>query len=248
MSSARDLSAVYMIQGQEVSLPVIVRDASSGVATYLVNADAARRLLPGSELDVIELLPGRTLLSIAVIDYKDNDLGDYNEVSITFFVRERGAPRGIPYLGALIDFLRGRVSSYIRHLPVNQSFTCEVGRTIWGFPKTVEEIDFLYQRSRVHCKLSCGGQHVLTLSLPRGGGRKLPESQMSTYSYIQGVPHKTRFTQRSEGVGLKLGGAELALGPHPIADELRSLGLPKRAIMTAWMEKMQGRFSAAEKL
>ncbi len=248
MSGARNLSPVYMIQGQEVSLPVIVRDASSGVATYLVNADAARRLLPGSELDVIELLPGRTLLSIAVIDYKDTDLGDYNEVAITFFVRERGAPRGIPYLGALIDFLRGRVSSYIRHLPVNQSFTCEAGRTIWGFPKTVEEIDFLYQQSRVHCKLSCDGQHVLTLSLPRGGDRKLPESQMSTYSYIQGVPHKTRFTQRSEGVGFKLGGAQIELGPHPIADELRSLGLPKRAIMTAWMEKMQGRFSAAEKL
>ncbi len=30
--------------------------------------------------------------------------------------------------------------------------------------------------------------------------------------------------------------------------ELRSLGLPKRALMTVWKEKMQGRFGAAEKL
>ncbi len=241
-------SPVYVIQGKEVTLPVIVRHASSGVATYWVDAAAARRLLPGPELDVVELWPGRTLLSIAVIDYKDNDLGDYNEVSITFFVRERAAATGIPYLGALLDFLRGRVSTYIRHLPVNQSFTCEAGRTIWGFPKTVEEIDLSYEPNRVRCKLVADGQHVLTLSLPRGGSRNLPDSQLATYSYIEGAPHKTGFSQRAEGVGFKLGGAELELGSHPMAEELRGLGLPKRALMTVWMEKMQGRFGAAQKL
>ncbi len=239
---------VYVIQGQKVSLPVIVRDASSGVATYWVDAAAARRLLPGPELDVVELWPGRTLLSIAVIDYKDNDLGNYNEVSITLYVRERTARTGIPYLGTLIDYLRGRISTYICHLPVNQSFTCEAGRTIWGFPKTVEEIDLSYEPSRVRCKLVADGQHVLTLSLPRGGGRDLPESQLATYSYIEGAPHKTSFSQRGEGVGFKLGGAEIELGEHPMAAELRGLGLPKRALMTIWIEKMQGRFGAAEKL
>jgi len=248
MPKRAERSSSYMIQGQEVTLPVIVRDASSGVATYLVDSAAARRLLPGPELDVIEPWPGRTLLSIAVIDYKDNDLGNYDEVSITLYVRERSAPSGIPYLGALLNFMRGRVSTYIRHLPVNQSFTCEAGRTIWGFPKTVEEIDFRYESSRVTCKLVSNGQHVLTLSLPRGGRRSLPDAQMTTYSYIEGAPHKTCFTQSGEGVGFKLGGGRIELGEHPIALQLCELGLPKRPLMTVWIEKMQGRFSAAEKL
>ena len=71
---------------------------------------------------------------------------------------------------------------------------------------------------------------------------------MVTYSYIQGVAHKTPFSQVVEGFGFKLGGAELELGGHPIAEELRSLGLPRRALMTIWMEKMHARFGAAQKL
>src|SRR3990172_7079879 len=94
----------YTIQGRTVSLPVEVRDASSGAATFLVPARAARRFLPGRVLEIAEVLPGRTLLSLAVIEYRDNDLGRYNEVSITFFVRERGSARGVPYLGTMLDF------------------------------------------------------------------------------------------------------------------------------------------------
>ena len=105
-------SQVYTIQGREVSLPVVVREATSGAATYVVDAAAARRLLPGEEIDVVELLPGKALLSIAVIDYKNNDLGDYNEVSIALFVRERQAPKGPPKQADIgIDDLETRRSS-----------------------------------------------------------------------------------------------------------------------------------------
>ena len=241
-------SRQYTIQGRSVELPVVVREASSGSATYLVNADAARQLLPGDEFDVVELLPGRALCSLAAIDYKDNDLGDYNEISIAFFVRERSAPRGIPFLGTLLDFMQGRIATYIHHLPVTQSFTCEAGSTIWGFPKTVEEIAFDYAPERMSCRLVAGGRHVLSLSLPRGGSRSLPESRMTTYSYIEGVAHRTSFSSAAEGFGVRLGGARLELGDHPIADELRRLGLPKRALMTSWMEKMRGSFEEAMKL
>jgi hypothetical protein len=235
----------YVIQGREVRLPVVVRDASSGAATYAVAAAAVRRLLPGNALEPVEVWPGTALCSLAVIQYRDNDLGDYNEVSIAFFVRERSAPRGIPYVGAVTDFLRGRVATYIHHLPVDQGFTCEAGRTIWGFPKTVERIDFSTVPERATCALYMDGAHVLTLAVPRGGARRLPDSVMTTYSFIDGVPHKTAFSSGGEGVGFRLGGAQLTLGTHPIADELRSLGLPKRALMTMWMERMHGRFEAA---
>ena len=238
-------SPTFTIQGREVHLPVVVRDASSGAATYAVSAAAARRLIPGAALEPIEVWPGKALCSIAVIQYRDNDLGDYNEVSIAFFVRERGTAQGLPYVGTVADFLRGRVATYIRHLPVDQSFTCEAGRTIWGFPKTVERIDFSPSADRAICALHMNGSHVLTLAVPRGGKRTLPDSLMTTYSFINGVPHKTAFSSGGAGVGFHLGGAELTLGAHPIADELRSLGLPKRALMTMWMERMHGSFDAA---
>src|SRR5207247_9868608 len=83
-------------EGREVTMPVVVRDAASAAATYLVPSAAARRLLPGPELDVVELLPGRALFSIAAIDYRDNDPGDYNEVSLPPLVRPPRHPAGRP--------------------------------------------------------------------------------------------------------------------------------------------------------
>jgi hypothetical protein len=231
-----------------VTLPCVVREASSGAATYLVNAATARRLLPGPELEVVELIPGYALASIACINYKDNDLGDYNEISIAFFVRERGAERGLPLIGPITDFLRARLPTYIHRLPVNQAFTCEAGRTIWGFPKVVHEIEFEYPAGRAVCTWRAEGRHVFTFSVPRGGRQRMPDATLRTYSYLDGAPHRTAFTSGAEGVGFHLGGARLELGTHPIAGELRGLGFPRRALVSTWMERMHGRFEAPEKL
>jgi hypothetical protein len=238
----------YVIQGREVRLPVLVRDASSAAATYAVSTAAARRLIPGDAFEPVEIWPGRALCSLAAIDYRDNDLGQYHEFSIAFFVRERSAARGLPYVGTVADFLRGRVATYIRHLPVDQSFTCDAGRTIWGFPKTIQRIDIAMADGRARCALHMDGQHVLTLTVPRGGGRRLPEARMTTYSMIDGIAHRTAFTSGGSGAGFHLGGAELDLGDHAIATELRSLGFPKRALMTMWVEHMHASFDAAEPL
>jgi len=237
----------YLIQGRTVTMPCIVRDARSATATWLVSSRAAQALLPGPELEIAEVLPGRGLLSIACIDYRDNDLGDYNEVSIAFFVRKRGGRKGLPYIGAAADMMRGLLPTHIIHLPVNQSFTCEAGCTIWGFPKTVDEVEIDSLGDRVRCVWNKDGQNVLKLSLPTGGNRDFPEQTLCTYTYIDGALHETPFASSAENLGIRMRGADIELGAHPVADELRSLGLPKPALMSMWMGNMKGRFDAAER-
>jgi hypothetical protein len=232
---------VHTVLGRKVEFPVCVRDASSGAATFLVDAAAARRLVPDF-LEPVLAAPGRALFSLAVVDYRDNDLGDYKEVSVAFFVRPRGARRGLPWLGAWLDLARGRLSTYIHRLPVDQEFTCEAGRRLWGFPKTLDEIRLERTRERCTCSWSKEGRQVLALSLPCGGRGRLREREMTTFTRLGGAPHVTRFSSAAEGVGMRLGGARLELGPHPVADELRGLGLPRPAVFTTWMERMHGRF------
>src|SRR5207253_7729403 len=138
----------------------------------------------------VELLPGRALFSIAAIEYRDNDLGDYHEVSLAFFVRERRvSPPAVPYLGAAVDLARNRLATWIWKLPVDQRFTCEAGRGIWGFPKSVAQIEFQDVDSRRRCRLVMDGRHVLTFSVARGGRRALPDVRMMTYTYVDGVLH-----------------------------------------------------------
>ena len=144
------------------------------------------------------MLPGQTLFSLAIIDYRDNDLGDYNEVSLAFFARPRGElpSVGIPCLGTSSTSSGARSPHLHLKLPVDQAFTCEAGAGIWGFPKTVERIELEDAGGRRTCRLLMDHQHVLTVSVPRGGTRELPEQLLTTYSYVGGVLHRTRFDVR----------------------------------------------------
>ena len=84
--------------------------------------------------------------------------------------------------------MRSRLGTYIVHLPVDQSFTCEAGATIWGFPKTVQEIDFEVSGQRARCSLVYHGAHALTLSNEIEGTRRVIDfSGDSSYSF-GGVP------------------------------------------------------------
>jgi hypothetical protein len=76
----------------------------------------------------------------------------------------------------------------------------------------------------------------------------MPDAELTTYTRIEGIPHRTRFTQGGDGVGFAARGARLQLGTHPIADDLRALGLPRRALFSMWTERMHGCFEAPEKL
>ena len=87
MSEAhRSLPRSYEIAGRTVTMPVEVRDSSAGTAMFLVPVEEAQALIPGNALQVIEAAPGLTQLALVVVDYRDNDLGDYHEVGIVFFV------------------------------------------------------------------------------------------------------------------------------------------------------------------
>jgi len=233
----------YIIQGQPVNMPVVVRDATSMSAMFVVRAAAVRRLIPSTQLHIPELFPGRTLCVLAAIEYRDNDLGQYNEVSVAFFVTHGGA-RPIPFFGMLSAFRQRTIGAYIHRLPVTTSFSRDAGRDIWGFPKTVDTIECRDDGARRACTWSTDGTHVLTLSMPRGGRRQMTEMPQDAYAWRDGVLWKTPSVMGGESVGIHLGGAGLTLGAHPIANELRGLGLPKRALMSTWVGHMHARFDA----
>ena len=234
----------WVIAGRTVTMPCVVRDASLASLAFVAPLRSLRRLVAGPELEPAAVLPGRGLLTLTAVDYRDNDLGDYHEVSIATFVHERGQPPRPPFVGALRDLVAGRLPTCIHRLPVDQAFSCEAGRAIWGLPKTLDEIEWRYDGAQASCTWRADGAHVLTLVVTRGGGRTVPATASTTYTWIDGRLHTTAFETGATGVGVRPGGAVVVLGDHPIADELRALGLPRRALATTWMEHMHGSFDA----
>jgi hypothetical protein len=236
-----------------VGVPVEVRRAAQWSAQYLVPLAAAQRIVSPTGLEATGPLPGRALVAIAVCRYDDTDLDPYHEVAVSFVVRQHDAPAGASAARRARELAGGTIGVYIHRLPVDREFSCAAGRDIWGFPKWVTSIEIDQPEpgrrgggTGMTARLVDDGAHVLTLSVASGGRLRLPANAPPTYSFADGTLRRTTWTTSVEGTGGRLGGALLTLGDHPMADELRSLGLPKRALFSSSSTQMRASFDAAE--
>ncbi|GIW43970.1 MAG: hypothetical protein KatS3mg077_1252 [Candidatus Binatia bacterium] len=231
ISPGSSLPSHYEVLGVRVPMPCRVRAARAAHVVYTVPAAAARPFL-GAALEPFEQEPGYSQLVLGFVDYVDNDLGPYYEVMVVFSVCPSGAQNGPP-------------GTFIYRLPVNSEFSCAAGREIWGFPKTVERIEIQYRKHDVSCALYLDGEFAFSLSVPCVGGIEMPDEETSlfTYTYHPGLC-AVPFTSGTCGARVfpEEERVHLELGTHPLAAELKSLGLPKRPVLAMWAENFRGSF------
>jgi hypothetical protein len=191
--------------------------------------------MAGTGLEPKRLPGGRALCILAAVQYVDNDLGPYNEVAMCLAVGGAGdSPPG----------------AYIHQLPVDGEFTCAAGRGVWGFPKWIAEIVIRVDHTGLRCHLAHDGEMILDLHVHR---RPLPlpskPAEMSAYARLDGATRRTPFMSRATGVRGGPLGATLAVGDrHPMAQDLRSLGLPRRAVMSTTIGNLAATFGPATKI
>ncbi len=242
----------WTVLGREITLPVEVRRAAQWGVQYLVPAAAAQRIVDPTGLEVTGPFPERALVALAACRYDDTDLDGYHEVAVSFVVRPHDAPPRPSTAQRLREFGSGAVGAYIHRLPVDQEFTCVAGRDVWGYPKwmttiTVDERAPDGARGTgTTVRLAEDGHHVLTLTVSGGIPLRLPSHAPPSYSFRDGLLRRTEWTVDFGGVRGRPGGATLVLGDHPMADELRSLGLPRRALFSTSATTMRASFGAAE--
>ncbi len=229
----------YDIGGTPIALPVGVRSARMANATYLVDADAAQSVIAATGLTVDRKRRNRAVVSLALVTYLDGDLQSYDEIGLAVVI---AAPEGSPQLR------RGGVSTYIHRLPVSEPFTCMAGRGIWGFPKWVAPMAVDIGEQRATAWLDNGsGERVIDISIRRGPLR-VPGRPMTMACYSNdesGAILRTEWSTRNRGVRLRFGGgsADVTIGTgHPFADELRSMGFPRKPLLTMYTEHMQATF------
>ena len=217
----------HTIAGTVLTMPVRVRKADVHTAMFAVDADAAQRLIDYSGLQVCRFRPGRAVVTLMLARYVDGDLGRYNEFGTCVMVNRPGSTAG--GLRAL-----GDAAAFIHHLPVDQSFTLEAGRTIWGFPKIMAEFSVRDDKP-FSFQVSEGGSLIAAMDFRRGlpvpSLRRSPQV-LTTYSCADGVTREIPWEMTNTDVRFRPGGATLRLGDHPYAKELAALGLPKRPMVS----------------
>ena len=167
------------------------------------------------------------MLALILAHFVDGDLGEYHELSTGVMVNQPGAEP---------SRVRALQSAFIHHMLVDQAFTFEAGRTIWGFPKVMADFT-IRDGKQFGFDASIDGQLVAGMEFRRG--LRVPSALthrkqvLRSYSHRDGQTLETPFDMSMVGVRYRTGGVRVWLGNHPYAKELASLGLPKRAMISA---------------
>lgn len=210
-----------LIQGREITFPMEVADFDAATLMFSVPASAAQALLPGDAFEVVAT-DGVAQLVMALCDYRENPWGDYLEINLGFLARPAGASADV-------------VGSFVYRMPVDQEFTCEAGNRVMGFPKTVEDLSVRHDDGRVTFVMADQGTPILTVAFPAVPAAGDPSRVESvSYSYLGGVPYATSLAMDLGTGFLDPADVVVELGAGAVADELRSLGLPKAPDFAVW--------------
>ena len=230
----------HTIAGTVLTMPVRIRKADVHTAMFSVPAEAAQKLIDYSGLRVCQFRPGRAVVNLMLARYLDGDLGRYNEFGTCVMVNPPGsAAHGLKALGD--------AAAFIHHLPVDQSFTLEAGRTIWGFPKIMADFT-VKDANPFSFQVSEGGSLIAGIEFHRGlpiPSLRARTQVLKTYTYSDGTTREVSWEMKNSGVRFRPGGATLRLGDHPYAKELASLGLPKRAMVSGSVANVDKTFGDA---
>jgi hypothetical protein len=199
--------------GEVCSLPIRYFDARCLIATFRTDLDRAAALLKGVGLDAVADGDGRATVWFGCFEYRDTDLGPYNEVGLGVLSRANGDRD--PAL-------------YVLHLPVTTAKTDRIGRELWGYPKFVAAIILRGDDRAFSTTLSEAATG--TIAVFEGGfGPAVPSPpcDLPTYSVLDSRVLRTRMqvlTPFREGDGT---GFSLTVGAsrHPMAKSLGALGL-----------------------
>lgn len=218
------------IDGQVITFPMEVADLDVATILFTVPLATAQALVPGEAFEVVDMGNDTAQMVIALCDYHENPWGAYLEINLGFLARPVGAPADV-------------IGSFVYRMPVDQAFTCTAGNQVMGFPKTVEDLGRTDTDGRITFTMAGDGEPVLSFSFPLVDGSGTTDRIESvSYSYLDGVPHATPLSLALGTAALDPGDVEIVLGRGVVADELRSLGLPKRPDMAMWGTGLSGTF------
>jgi Acetoacetate decarboxylase (ADC) len=232
----------HTIAGTVLTMPVKVRKATQHMAMFSVDADAAQRMIDYSGLQVARYLPGRAAVALILAHFIDGDLGEYHELSTSVMVSPPGSK---------VSGLRALQSAFIHHMLVDQAFTLEAGRTIWGFPKvmaefTVRDAENFGFDVRVDGRLVVGMEFRQGLPVP--SALTYRQQELRSYAHRDGRTLETGFVMSTLGSRYRPGGVRLRLGDHLYAKELAALGLPKRAMLSTSAQNVEMSFGDAQEV
>lgn len=220
--------------GVQWELPALYFRDDSFQAMFTADLRKLRATLPSDRMHPIGVGRGRGLLGIGCFDYLETSAGPYGEIGIVVPVVHGQRP--LPFVPALLDSAWPGYGLVVLHLPVTTRLARDAGRDVWGYTKFLADMEFQNTPELQECRLEEGGEHILTLRVVKRGVTVPDRRPLVTYSVKDRALIRTTIPQRSlMRLAFGAGGSSLEIGEkHPVARELRELGIDPRPILTRY--------------
>ncbi|MBW1757919.1 MAG: acetoacetate decarboxylase family protein [Deltaproteobacteria bacterium] len=234
----------------DVDLPILYFDASTLLAFFVADRDAAEAKLSSTGLRPALTIAGRALVGVAHYEYRRTGVGTYNEVGVALPVLPEGAPAPRNPIQALYGSVDQRhLGFHILDLPVTTPAANAAGRELWGYPKFVAPIPFHLTRKSFESSVTDpdGNGDIFTLSGRLLPSLPVPPMSLVLYSHHQGDLFRTIVNVRGRA-NLRPGRSlQLRVGEstHRMANNLRDLGLDgARPLIVMDTHRFQSRLNA----
>jgi Acetoacetate decarboxylase (ADC) len=221
-------------------MPIACDNTPALMAVFSINAEKAKRLIPGNDVYPLRLWK-RGLLVITVINYIDTVIGKYIEYSIAIACTHgrKPAPRLLPGL----FWEAYGTGQYVFDLPVSTEISVKGGKGIWGMPKHQANLDFIVTDKSISAQYDKDGQFAMKIEIQNPGNAWFPANLGATnYCEFRGMMMRSRIYFRSKCAFtlFKKGSATLTLGDHPRVRPLKDLEIDPDPIMTAFLPNTKG--------
>ena len=229
-----------LVDGVPFTMPVETAQSPAIMAVFTIDADKAKKLIPGNEIYPVRLW-NKALLVIAVINYEVTDIGKYVEFSVAIACTQgkKPAPRLLP--GVFMKHYG--TGQYVIDLPVSSEISVKGGKGIWGMPKHQANLNFILGDDKISSQYDLDGQLAIKIEVERPRRTWLPISTRGVnYCSFRGMLMKSvvYFKGKVGFTLFKKGAAKLTIGDHPRVQALKDLGISKDPISTIYIPEING--------
>ncbi len=231
------------LDGQAAKLPIFYYDGTAQTAVFPARLGALRRLLPDPRFVPARLAPGLGAVAVTCFEYRDTDIGAYNELAISIVLNNPPFAANLPGRALLDGLRRKQLHAWVHHLPVTTEIARAGGVELYNYPKFIGSIDYSESSSRRTCRLGEGDEHILTLDGPLIDTPRSGQMQLFSHLWHDRQPQESEFKLNviASGRSLRSGAARLELGArHPIARELADVLVSRRSIYYELMAPFEG--------
>ncbi len=207
---------------RKIFVPVFYYDSMTMGALFIVPLTKLKERMPSSRMHPLRITPWHGAISITAMEYRETDIGPYNEVSISIpFTLDRPTP----IFTGILRKAPAEPSIFILHLPVSTQIARDAGVELAGYPKIVASIEFEKETDWVTCHLAENNQHILSFTGRRLEDHQVPRTRMHAFTSRGGrlLRSEVILSERQQAGSRQSAHVQLKLGDHPIAQELKAL-------------------------